>query len=108
MTGHGYRKLMRLEMPLRYVVEHVPPPQPVFPFIQDKTGKDDRQMYSTHNMGAVAAFIFDPADEERAGEVAEAQGWDLRYGGYVEKAPNKEVVLEEFDIRFESKELNIR
>ena len=108
MTGHGYRKLMRLPNPLRYVVDRPPPAQPVFRFIQKQEKLSDREMFATHNMGAVAGLIFDEDDSDGAIEVAAEIGWDLCHGGYVEDAAEREVVIPKLGITFTSQELNIR
>jgi len=58
ITGHGWRKLMRANRDFTYVIDEIPEPQPVFKFIQEQSGNDDREMYGNFNMGAgFAVFV---------------------------------------------------
>ncbi len=52
ITGHGWRKLLRHQEPLTYRIHTVPPVPPVLKFIQQQCHQDDREAYSTLNMGA--------------------------------------------------------
>lgn len=51
ITGHGLRKIMRAVEPFHYVIEDIFKPLPIFDFIQEKSGLDDKEMYGTFNMG---------------------------------------------------------
>src|SRR5205814_991224 len=52
ITGHGWRKLMRLPEPFVYQIDNIGPVPEIFPFIQKSGGIDTREMYATFNMGA--------------------------------------------------------
>ena len=52
ITGHGWRKLLRHAKALTYRIHTVPPVPPVLKFIQQHAQHDDREAYSTLNMGA--------------------------------------------------------
>jgi phosphoribosylformylglycinamidine cyclo-ligase len=68
ITGHGLAKLARAEQPFDYVVEDLPDPHAVFPFIQKEAGLSAEKMYSKFNMGVGFAVI---TRKERAREVIE-------------------------------------
>lgn len=95
ITGHGYRKLMRLEKPFRYVIEALPEPPPVFRFIQERARLDDRAMYGTYNMGAGFALILPKREVKRVRRLAPSHGIAVVGGGTVEKTRKgkREVVL---------------
>ncbi|HLL89546.1 MAG TPA: AIR synthase related protein, partial [Tepidisphaeraceae bacterium] len=58
VTGHGWRKLMRLDEPFVYRLTDVRPPHPVFRFIMERGPVDVREAYATFNMGAgFAAYV---------------------------------------------------
>lgn len=62
MTGHGVRKLMRLQLPYDYELVNIPEPQPVFHLIQEVEKATDREMYETYNMGIGCALIIGSKD----------------------------------------------
>lgn len=108
ITGHGWRKLMRANRDLTYVMaftaEHIPP---VFDFMQQQSGKSDEQMYGTFNMGMGFA-IFVPG-EHLAGSLRTLQsgGWAARLAGHVEEGP-RQVIIKPKNIVFEEDSLKIR
>ncbi len=108
ITGHGWRKLMRADRELTYVMAFTPEcPPPVFDFIQEHSGKSDEQMYGTFNMGlGFAIFV---SDEHLAGslKVLQSGGWAARLGGHVEEGTRR-VIIEPKNIIFETDSLNIR
>lgn len=109
ITGHGWRKLMRADEPLVYVVEKIPQPQPVFDFIREKGPVTVREMYGNYNMGAGFALI---APEESVGPIQTIANrhdtWAMD-AGFVEKQGDRKCV----DIRpigetYEGSELAVR
>lgn len=83
MTGHGWRKLMRLDEPFVYRVEFVPEPQPVFATIRAAAQLDDREMYGTFNMGVGFALYVAAADADRTLQAVQAAGFQAWRGGTV-------------------------
>lgn len=57
VTGHGWRKLMRLDSPFVYRIHTVREPPPIFRFIQRHGPVDDREAYGTFNMGVGFALF---------------------------------------------------
>jgi phosphoribosylformylglycinamidine cyclo-ligase len=107
VTGHGWRKLMRAERELAYVVSALPPRLPVFDFIQQQAGMSDEAMYGTFNMGAGFALYLPARDVPEALRLAESVGFSLMVAGRVE-AGAKKVSLQPLGITFDGASLQIR
>jgi phosphoribosylformylglycinamidine cyclo-ligase len=107
ITGHGWRKLLRHPGRFTYRIRQVPPVTPVLRFMQHHAKQDDREAYSTLNMGAGFA-LFVPAEQaERTVEVAQSQGVRAWVAGTVE-AGEKQLLIEPLDIRFSDDDLQLR
>ena len=107
ITGHGWRKLLRHPAKLSYRIHTLPPVPPVLRFIQQQAQQDDREAYSTLNMGAGFALFVAAADAERCVAVAQAQGFGARVAGVVEAGP-KQLLIEPLGIRFGDDDLQLR
>lgn len=107
ITGHGWRKLLRHPAEHRYRIHTVPAVPPVLTFIQQHARQDDREAYSTLNMGAGFALFVAAADAQRAVEVARSQGVHALVAGRVEAGP-KELLIEPLNIRFGTDDLQLR
>ena len=107
ITGHGWRKLLRHPAEHRYRIHTVPEVTPVLKFIQHHARQDDREAYSTLNMGAGFAIFVAAADAARTVEVARAQGVAAIIAGQVEAGP-KELLIEPLGIRFGTDDLQLR
>jgi phosphoribosylformylglycinamidine cyclo-ligase len=107
ITGHGWRKLLRHPQPFTYRITTVPAVPPVLKFIQQHAKHDDREAYSTLNMGAGFA-LFVPADQAaQACRIAEQQGIAACIAGQVEAGP-KQLLIEPLNIRFGDDDLQLR
>lgn len=110
VTGHGWRKIMRAEKELTYVIDQLPSQKPIFDFIQKASLLSDREMYETFNMGIGFIVI---VHKEDLVEVMEAAKQDpggkmvAFVAGRVESGP-KQVVIEPLNITFKGEELQIR
>ncbi|MFZ1626274.1 MAG: AIR synthase-related protein [Candidatus Moraniibacteriota bacterium] len=109
VTGHGWRKLMRLQKPFEYVICHLPKPLPIFDFIQEQTGRDDRSMLEDFNMGG-GFVLFLPQKEARQAIAIIEQYWfpGTILAGNVYDADQSQVNIVPKGIRFEASELAIR
>ena len=92
MTGHGWRKLMRLEAPFVYRIEQVPAPQPVFELIGRTAQLDAREMYGTFNMGVGFAVYVAPGDTARCVELAQQNGYTATVAGTVRQEGDRKAV----------------
>lgn len=107
ITGHGWRKLLRHPSSLTYRIHTVPPKTPVLAFIQKEAGQDDREAYSTLNMGAGFAIFVKAEDAERTAQVARDCGIEAWVAGTVE-AGEKQLLIEPLGIRFSEDDLALR
>jgi phosphoribosylformylglycinamidine cyclo-ligase len=107
ITGHGWRKLLRHQSQLTYRIRAVPEVPPVLRFIQQQARQDDREAYSTLNMGAGFALFVAAGDAQRTVEIARSLGIVATLAGSVE-AGDKQVLIEPLGIRFSDEDLQLR
>ncbi|NCT85116.1 MAG: phosphoribosylformylglycinamidine cyclo-ligase [Comamonadaceae bacterium] len=107
ITGHGWRKLLRHPSALTYRIHTVPPKTAVLEFIQKEAGQDDREAYSTLNMGAGFAIFVKAEDAARTAQVARDCGIEAWVAGTVE-AGEKQLLIEPLGIRFSEDDLALR
>jgi phosphoribosylformylglycinamidine cyclo-ligase len=107
ITGHGWRKLLRHATSLTYRIDALPAVPPVLAFMQQHARMDDREAYSTLNMGAGFALFVDAGDADRAVGVARSVGVEAMMAGRVERGP-KQLLIEPLGLTFGSDDLQLR
>jgi phosphoribosylformylglycinamidine cyclo-ligase len=109
ITGHGWRKLMRLEDPFTYRIHTLPPALPIFDFIQKHGMMDDKEAYGNFNMGAGFALFVKQRDAEGIVNFINEGGYGFKalVAGIVEKG-NKQVIIEPKDLTFKADTLAVR
>jgi phosphoribosylformylglycinamidine cyclo-ligase len=109
MTGHGWRKLMRLDAPFVYRIEKVPEAQPVFELICRAANLDTREAYGTFNMGVGFAVYVAPGDAVRCVELARQHGYAGWIAGTVRREGDRKAVeIAPLDLTFAGDSLHIR
>lgn len=109
VTGHGWRKLMRLKQPFIYTIDRLLPPKPVFGFIQKYSGLSEKEMYATFNMGVGFALFVAPKDAARVINVCRKHKIKAIKAGKVSKKGNqKKVVIKPLGIEFAGESLKVR
>ena len=109
ITGHGWRKLMRLDGPFVYEITGVRPPGALFDFLMRIGPIDRREAYATFNMGAGFAADVAARDADAALAAAKAGGYDAWLAGRVTKDGNrKAVVVPSLGLTFEGDTLQVR
>lgn len=109
VTGHGWRKLMRLEEPFVYRIKEVREPLPIFRFLMKAGPIDQREAYATFNMGIGFAVYVDPTDVETTLRAARETGYDAWVAGTVQKqGARKAVEIEPLGITFDAETLQVR
>jgi phosphoribosylformylglycinamidine cyclo-ligase len=109
MTGHGWRKLMRLTTPWVYRVEFVPKPQPVFDLICETAQIDQKEAYGTFNMGVGFAVYVARTDAARCLQLAKDNGYTAWEAGSIRKdGDRKAVEIAPLDLTFGGDSLHIR
>lgn len=109
ITGHGWRKLMRLPEPFVYRVTELPKPQPVFEFLMRQGPIEDREAWATFNMGAGFAVYVDPSVAQQCVDLANESGYRAWIGGVVQKQGDRKAVeLAPLGITFDAETLQVR
>ena len=85
ITGGGVRNLLRLKDNVRFVLDDLFDPQPIFSFLQRNGNVEDREMYQTFNMGMGFAIILSKKFADDALDIIEKRSDErVRIVGYVE------------------------
>lgn len=110
LTGHGWRKLMRLDEPLVYrMTQLAPAPPAIFQFLAAAGPIDPREMYATFNMGAGFAVYIAPDDVDACLRIAAETDHQAWIGGKVEKRDDRKAVeIEPLGIVFDAETLEVR
>jgi phosphoribosylformylglycinamidine cyclo-ligase len=109
VTGHGWRKLMRLEEPFVYEITAPRPAPALFEFLMDAGPIERREAYATFNMGVGFAAYVSPAQVEPALAAARATGYDAWVAGRVRKdGDRKAVTVPSLGITFDADTLQLR
>jgi phosphoribosylformylglycinamidine cyclo-ligase len=109
ITGHGWRKLMRLEQPWVYRITEMRPVPELFRFICDNGPMDLVEAYGTFNMGAGFAAFIAPGDVEGVLSVARSCGIDAWRAGTVVKQGNRKAVeIVPLGIEFDGSTMAVR
>ena len=109
VTGHGWRKLMRLEEPLVYEITTVRPPPALFRFMMESGPIELREAYATFNLGVGFAAYVAPDQAEATVAAAQAAGYDAWVAGRVRRqGQRKAVVVPPLGLTFEAETLQVR
>ncbi len=109
MTGHGWRKLMRLDEPFVYRISNPGQPQPVFDFLCQAGPIAAKEAYATFNMGAGFAVFVAPADAAtcvRLADEVDLEAWIA--GAVVKQADRKAVEIPPLGLAYEGQTLAVR
>ena len=109
ITGHGWRKLMRLPEPFVYEITEVPEPPAVFRFIQKAGPVDVREAYATFNMGAGFGIYVGPHEADTCLALAKETGYAAWRAGTVRRQDDRKAVeIRPLGITFEAETLQVR
>ena len=109
VTGHGWRKLMRLEEPFVYEITNVRQEPALFQFLEKAGPISKREMYATFNQGIGFAAYVSPELAESVLEAAKAAGYDAWQAGIVKKeGGRKAVVIPSLGLAYEGDTLQVR
>lgn len=111
ITGHGWRKLMRAPEPFLYVVEELPPVQPVFSFMQEHGPVTDEEAYGNLNMGAGFAIFVPLSAVKRVMAAMDTllhSDFQAIEVGHVETSSEKKVVIKPKGLEYAASTLGVR
>ncbi len=107
VSGHGWRKLMRLPGDLHYRITDPGEPGALMRFLADAAPLLPDEAYGTFNMGAGFALMLAPADVEPVLALAAARGYRAWDAGVVEAGP-RAVTIEPLGLRYGAETLAVR
>lgn len=109
VTGHGWRKLMRLDEPFVYEITAPREPLAVFKFLEQAGPIAQKEMYATFNQGIGFAAYVSPENADAVLAAAKDTGYDAWRAGRVKKeGKRKAVVVPSLGITFEGDTLQLR
>ncbi|HNC23371.1 MAG TPA: AIR synthase-related protein [Opitutaceae bacterium] len=109
VTGHGWRKLMRLEEPFVYEITAPRPAPALFQFMEEAGPITRREMYATFNQGIGFAAYVDPASAPAVLAAAQAAGYDAWLAGRVRKSGSRKAVeIPSLGLTYEGDTLQVR
>src|SRR5690606_2477715 len=109
VTGHGWRKLMRLDEPFVYEITAPREPLAVFKFLEQAGPIAQKEMFATFNQGVGFAAYVAPENADAVLAAAKDTGYDAWRAGRVKKeGARKAVVVPSLGITFEGDSLQLR
>lgn len=109
VTGHGWRKLMRLEEPFVYEITAPRPHPAIFRFLMEAGPVAPREAYATFNMGIGFAVYVSPGSAAAALQAARDTGYDAWVAGRVRRdGSRKAVAIPSLGLEFEGDTLQVR
>ncbi len=109
VTGHGWRKLMRLEEPFVYEITTPREAPALFKFMIDAGPIEVREAYATFNMGVGFAAYVAPDQADAALAIAKETGYDAWRAGRVKReGGRKAVTVPSLGLTFEGDTLQLR
>ncbi len=92
ITSDGFVNLCRLEAPVGYTIETLPPPPPIFRLIQEIGGIEDAEMFRVFNMGVGFVVISRPGGASDALDRLGRAGHEAALMGVVSDAAGRVVI----------------
>jgi phosphoribosylformylglycinamidine cyclo-ligase len=109
VTGHGWRKLMRLEEPFVYEISAPRTPLAVFQFLEKAGPISREEMYATFNQGVGFAAFVAPELADATLKAAKESGYDAWRAGTVKKdGQRKAVTVPSLGLTYEGHTLQVR
>lgn len=109
VTGHGWRKLMRLEAPFVYEITAPREAPALFKFLMEAGPITLREAYATFNMGIGFAAYVDPKSADAVLAAAQSAGYDAWLAGHVKQdSVRKAVVIPSLGLEYSGDTLQVR
>ncbi|MBI5422937.1 MAG: phosphoribosylformylglycinamidine cyclo-ligase [Opitutae bacterium] len=109
VTGHGWRKLMRLDESFVYEITTPREPLALFKFLEQAGPISRREMYATFNQGVGFAAYVAPETADAVVAAARASGYDAWIAGRVRKeGARKAVVIPSLGLEYDGSTLQVR
>jgi phosphoribosylformylglycinamidine cyclo-ligase len=98
ITSDGLLNLTRVLADVGYVIEQLPPPQPIFDVIQRAGNISYEEMFRVFNMGIGFCVVVDSADVDTTLETVRSCGTEAHYLGYAVEDPLRQVQIKQYDL----------
>jgi phosphoribosylformylglycinamidine cyclo-ligase len=109
VTGHGWRKLMRLDEPFIYEITEPRAAPALFKFLMEAGPITLREAYATFNMGIGFAAYVAPELASAVVAAAQACGHEAWVAGNVKKVGDKKaVVIPSLGLEYDGSTLQVR
>lgn len=112
ISGHGGRKIMRAPQPMRYCIEEVREPAPIFRFLQENLNPErslsDQEMTAAYCFEGGFVLFCESYDSANIVRFIRRLGFDAWEAGYTEAASEKSVVFAPRGYSFGKDDLDIR
>lgn len=106
ITGHGFLKIMRAGVTVRYEITDLPPVPEVLQYLVDASGMTLPEAYSTLNMGAGYVVIVKPEDVNGTVQVARDTGYNALVAGEVTEGP-RSLAIQSLGIEYRDDDLQL-
>lgn len=109
VTGHGWRKLMRLDEPFVYEITNPGAEPALFKFLREAGPIDLREAYATFNQGIGFAAYVSQGNLAATLAAAKDSGYDAWHAGTVRKqGDRKAVVIPSLGLEYDGSTLQVR
>lgn len=98
ITGEGFLNILRLESNVKYVIDDLPQPQPIFRKIQENGNIPIEEMYKIFNMGVGFCIVVDKNEYPKAEKILNELNAEFLKIGYVEKAKEKSIEIKPLNL----------
>jgi len=93
ITGDGFFNLVRVEAPVGYVIESLPPLPPIFPLLEELGQLKDEEMFKVFNMGVGFSVVCHKGDADKVVQIARQHKCEAFVLGYTIEDKERRVKL---------------
>jgi phosphoribosylformylglycinamidine cyclo-ligase len=98
ITSSGFLNLSRANADVRYVIDNLPEPHPIFRLIQSHGGITDDEMFFSYNMGIGFCVVVAPEHAASVLEIAGEHGAEAFLIGHTERSDGREVIIPQYHL----------
>jgi len=93
ITGGGFLNLNRVALPVTYVLDNLPAPQPIFSLIQKIGNVKDEEMFSVFNMGVGFCIVAPEENIDDIHTIAKKYNFKTTRIGYISKVGERKIII---------------
>ncbi len=107
ISGHGWRKIMRAQAEVGYVLTDIPPVPQICHFVAEEGNLSYEEAYEFMNMGAGFALIVRSEDADHMVKILRRHHKGTMVAGYVDEGP-KRVEIQPLKVNYGKERLKVR